>query len=140
MAGVKKVTDIIAEIAAASEEQASGIDQINTAVTQMDKMTQQNAALVEEAASAAESMNEQARAMGELIAFFHFSVGGGDRPPPHGPRDARPGAAAPARGLGGPRSAAARSLKVASAEAASSSASSGAANSNGKYDAEWKEF
>ena len=141
VAGVKKVSDIIAEINAASEEQASGIDQINSAVAQMDKTTQQNAAMVEEAASAAESMNEQARAMGELIAFFHFSAAGGDRPPPtaratRGRLAPRPHAVSEGRTAAAP----ARPLKVASAEAASSSASSGAANSNGKYDAEWKEF
>ncbi len=108
------------EINAASEEQASGIEQINSAVAQMDKTTQQNAAMVEEATAAAESMNEQARAMGELISFFHFSVGGDDRhrrrraratrgrvpPRPHAVSDGRTAAAAPAR-----------SLKVASAEA-----------------------
>ena len=73
---VKKVSDIIAEINAASEEQASGIDQINSAVAQMDKNTQQNAAMVEEAASAAESMTDQARAMGQLVAFFRLAEGG----------------------------------------------------------------
>jgi methyl-accepting chemotaxis protein len=141
VAGVKKVSDIIAEINAASEQQASGIDQINSAVAQMDKTTQQNAAMVEEAASAAESMNEQARAVGELIAFFHFNPGGGDRPPP--PARATRGRVPPrphAVSEGRSAAATARSLKVASAETSSSSASSDAANSNGKYDAEWKEF
>jgi len=67
---VKKVSDIIGEINAASEEQASGIDQINSAITSMDKGTQQNAAMVEEAAAAAESLSEQARGMSELVGFF----------------------------------------------------------------------
>ena len=67
---VKKVSDIIAEIAAASQEQSSGIEQVNKAVTQMDQVTQQNAALVEEAAAASESMDEQARGLSELITFF----------------------------------------------------------------------
>lgn len=67
---VKKVSDIIAEIAAAGQEQSSGIDQVNKAVMQMDEMTQQNAALVEEAASASESMEDQAKTLQELIAFF----------------------------------------------------------------------
>jgi methyl-accepting chemotaxis protein len=74
---VKKVSDIIGEINAASEEQASGIDQINSAVTSMDKGTQQNAAMVEEAAAAAESLSEQARGMSELVGFFKVS----DAPP-----------------------------------------------------------
>ncbi len=70
MESVKKVSDIVAEIAAASEEQASGIEQVNTAVTQMDSTTQQNAALVEEAASAAKSMEQQAQRLIADISFF----------------------------------------------------------------------
>ena len=67
---VKKVSDIIAEITVASDEQATGIDQINTAVTHMDRGTQENAALVEEAAAAATSLTDQARALTEQMAFF----------------------------------------------------------------------
>jgi methyl-accepting chemotaxis protein-1 (serine sensor receptor) len=69
---VKKVTDIVAEIAAASQEQSAGIDQVNHAVSQMDEMTQQNAALVEEAAAAARAMQEQANELARQVAFFHF--------------------------------------------------------------------
>ena len=68
---VKKVNDIIAEIAAASQEQSSGIEEVNKAISQMDEMTQQNAALVEEAASASESMEDQAKNMIELMRFFN---------------------------------------------------------------------
>ncbi len=67
---VKKVSDIIAEIAAASAEQASGIDQVGQAIMQLDEVTQQNAALVEEAAAASESMDEQAKSLNELVEFF----------------------------------------------------------------------
>jgi len=67
---VKKVSDIIAEIAAASQEQSTGIDQVNKAITQMDEVTQQNAALVEEAAAASESMDEQAKGLERLMNFF----------------------------------------------------------------------
>ena len=70
---VKKVSDIIAEIAAASQEQASGIEQVNKAIMQMDEMTQQNAALVEEAAAASEAMSEQSKGMSTLMDFFQFS-------------------------------------------------------------------
>ena len=70
VAGVKKVTDIVAEIAAASQEQAAGIEQVNRAVMQMDEMTQQNAALVEEAAAASRSMEEQAENLNELMGTF----------------------------------------------------------------------
>jgi len=67
---VKKVSDIIAEIAAASQEQSSGIDQVNKAIMQMDEVTQQNAALVEEAAAASESMDEQSKGLSQLMEFF----------------------------------------------------------------------
>ena len=68
--GVKKVSDIIAEIAAAAQEQSAGIEEVNKAITQMDEMTQQNAALVEEATAASESMNEEAKEMNNLMDFF----------------------------------------------------------------------
>jgi methyl-accepting chemotaxis protein len=70
---VKKVTDIVAEIAAASAEQSSGIDQVNHAVLQMDEMTQQNAALVEESAAAARAMHEQATELSRQVSFFRVS-------------------------------------------------------------------
>jgi methyl-accepting chemotaxis protein len=63
VAAVKKVSDIVAEIAAASAEQSSGIDQIGRAVSQMDEMTQQNAAMVEQAAAASKAIAEQTRAL-----------------------------------------------------------------------------
>jgi len=73
--GTQKVADIIAEIAAASQEQASGIDQVNNAITQMDNMTQDNAALVEEAAAASRSMQEQALQLTELMSYFRIESG-----------------------------------------------------------------
>ena len=68
---VKKVSDIIAEIAAASREQSAGIEQVNQAVMQMDEMTQQNAALVEEATAASQSMAEQARQLTTLMQRYN---------------------------------------------------------------------
>lgn len=73
---IKKVSDIVGEIAAASQEQASGIDQINRAITQMDEVTQQNASLVEEAAAAAESLDEQSQGLGRLMQQFTVIEGG----------------------------------------------------------------
>jgi methyl-accepting chemotaxis protein len=73
---VKKVTDIVAEIAAASHEQSAGIDQVNNAVMQMDEMTQQNAALVEEAAAAARAMHEQAGELTQQVGFFQLNESG----------------------------------------------------------------
>ena len=67
---VKKVADIVAEIAAASREQATGLDQVNTAVASMDEMTQRNAALVEETTAAAQSLANQANELAELARFF----------------------------------------------------------------------
>jgi methyl-accepting chemotaxis protein len=70
--GVKKVTDVVAEIAASSREQASGIEQVNKAVTSMDAVTQQNAALVEEASAAAQALTEQAANLTQLISRYRF--------------------------------------------------------------------
>jgi methyl-accepting chemotaxis protein len=67
---VKKVSDIVSEIAAATREQSVGIDQVNTAVTHLDQLTQQNAALVEEASAASRSMAEQARSLYQLVERF----------------------------------------------------------------------
>jgi len=67
---VQRVTDIMAEISAASQEQSAGIEQVNQTVTQMDETTQQNAALVEEATAAARAMEEQAEALAEAVAVF----------------------------------------------------------------------
>jgi methyl-accepting chemotaxis protein len=67
---VRRVTDLIGEIAAASEEQRTGIEQVNQAITQMDQVTQQNAALVEEAAAAADAMQEQAHQLAALVGTF----------------------------------------------------------------------
>ncbi|GAB6043787.1 methyl-accepting chemotaxis protein [Endothiovibrio diazotrophicus] len=67
---VKKVSEIVAEIAAASSEQSSGIEQVNRAITQMDSVTQQNAAMVEEMAAAAKSLEEQAATLQELVDNF----------------------------------------------------------------------
>ncbi|MBK1980386.1 methyl-accepting chemotaxis protein [Achromobacter xylosoxidans] len=72
VASVKRVTDIMGEIAAASQEQASGIEQVNRAVSQMDEVTQQNAALVEEAAAAAGSMQDQAHALVRAVGVFRL--------------------------------------------------------------------
>ena len=66
----KKVSDIIAEIAAAGQEQASGIDQINRAISQLESVTQQNAALVEEAAAASESMSNQSTSLQQMVTRF----------------------------------------------------------------------
>ncbi|MFN4115806.1 MAG: methyl-accepting chemotaxis protein [Inhella sp.] len=70
VAGVQRVSDIIGEISAAAREQSEGIESVNHTVSQLDQATQQNAALVEQSAAAAESLKDQARRLGETIAIF----------------------------------------------------------------------
>ncbi|MCV6612550.1 MAG: methyl-accepting chemotaxis protein [Amphritea sp.] len=71
VSSVKQVSDIVAEIAAASQEQSIGIEQVNKAIMQLEQVTQQNAALVEEAAASSEAMSDQARGLNSLIGFFN---------------------------------------------------------------------
>ena len=72
VASVQRVTDIIGEISAASREQSAGLGQVNAAVTHLDQMTQQNAALVEQSAAAAESLREQASRLAGLVSTFRL--------------------------------------------------------------------
>jgi len=76
---VKRVTDIIAEITAASQEQASGIDQVNTSIMHMDQTTQQNAALVEETTAASQSMRAQSQALMKQVKSFKINVSEGQK-------------------------------------------------------------
>jgi len=70
VASVKRVTDIVGEISSASQEQSDGIEQVNRAITQMDETTQQNAALVEQAAAAAQSLQDQASTLTQVVSVF----------------------------------------------------------------------
>jgi len=72
MSSIKKVSDIVAEIAAASREQSAGIEQVNRAVMQMDELTQQNAALVEQATAASQAMAEQARDLNQMLELYQL--------------------------------------------------------------------
>ncbi|HET9107180.1 MAG TPA: methyl-accepting chemotaxis protein [Steroidobacteraceae bacterium] len=158
VAAVKKVSDIVAEIAAASREQSSGIEQVNRAVMQMDELTQQNAALVEEATAASQAMAEQVRGLNEMLARFRVQMQESGEPmsapapasrtiaaPSSGTRIERRGANRPWAGRG----AAARSPKqtAAPAEPARPAAAAPAtpARGNGTLgadggDSEWQEF
>jgi methyl-accepting chemotaxis protein len=73
VASVQRVTDVIGEITAASGEQSDGIAQVNVAVNQLDQMTQQNAALVEQSTAAAESLKDQARKLSDTVSVFKIS-------------------------------------------------------------------
>jgi methyl-accepting chemotaxis protein-1 (serine sensor receptor) len=80
VAQVKRVADLIAEISAATIEQTSGIGQVSDAVSQLDQVTQQNAALVEESAAAADSLRQQASRLAEVVAVFKLDDGAAGQP------------------------------------------------------------
>jgi methyl-accepting chemotaxis protein len=75
VASIGRVTAIIAEINARSSEQTQGVGQINSAISQLDQMTQQNAALVEESTAAAESLKDQAHTLNQIMARFRLATG-----------------------------------------------------------------
>ncbi|ATQ75511.1 hypothetical protein CR152_14015 [Massilia violaceinigra] len=93
VSSVKRVTDIMADISLASQEQTAGIEQVNLAIGQMDQATQQNAALVEQAAAAASSLNGEAASLTQVVGVFVLAEGAARVPAPA----ARVKAAAPAR-------------------------------------------
>jgi uncharacterized phage infection (PIP) family protein YhgE len=82
LGSIKKVDEIVSDIATASAEQSSGIDQVNIALTQMDEVTQQNSALVEQNAAAAKALEQQSLAMDERVSFFQLGEDVGDKAPP----------------------------------------------------------
>ncbi|MES2116206.1 MAG: methyl-accepting chemotaxis protein, partial [Pseudomonadota bacterium] len=75
VASVQRVTAMIGEIATASAEQRDGIEQVSTAISQMDNVTQQNAALVEQAAAAADALQQQAASLNEAVSIFKLNEG-----------------------------------------------------------------
>ena len=125
---VKRVSDIIAEITAASQEQASGIEQVGQAVTQVDQVTQQNAALVEQSAAAAESMRDQAAAMAQTVGVF--VVDGAATLPPGG-TSLKP---APTNGSGS------KALHASRPTPASARTASAKAPAMSTSEDEWEEF
>jgi methyl-accepting chemotaxis protein len=74
---VQRVSDMIGQISASANEQSEGISHVNLAVSELDQMTQQNAALVEESAAAAESLREQAQRLAQVVSTFKLSATGG---------------------------------------------------------------
>ncbi|MFS2138100.1 methyl-accepting chemotaxis protein [Duganella sp. Dugasp56] len=121
VASVRRVTDIMSEIANASQEQSAGIEQVNVSIIEMDSMTQQNAALVEEAAAAAQSLQDQAAELSRVVSIFKL-VEGEERvtAPVYQPAAAKAvvkpiTARAPVKKLAAAPAAAAKPKKVASA-------------------------
>jgi methyl-accepting chemotaxis protein len=128
---VKKVTDVMAEIASSSREQASGIEQVNKAITMMDEVTQQNAALVEEASAAAQALTEQASNLTQLISRYEVGEGSAEVAPHSA---ARPATAAPATERRGPnRPLTGKKRPVAVPKPAAAAAPAGA-------EEQWKDF
>ncbi len=149
VSGVQRVTDIIGEISAAASEQSGGIGQVNQAVTQLDQMTQQNAALVEESAAAAASMREQAARLAEAVATFRIGADTPAAPAPApvaaAPRPAPKSAAAPAAAAPAAAAAAApaapmppRAAAAPTAKPAAVAAPVAAGSANG--DSDWESF
>ena len=79
VSAIQRVSDIVAEISSASQEQSSGVQQVGDAVSQMDQATQQNAALVEESAAAAENLRSQAQQLVQAVSVFR-TANDGTRP------------------------------------------------------------
>ncbi len=118
---VRRVNDIISEIANASDEQRAGIEQVNAAITQMDEATQQNAALVEQAAAASASMQEQAAQLAEVVSVFKLDGAAAlvrpvlaRKPAPVVARAPAPRAAAPRKAIASARPAPAKQSAAAS--------------------------
>jgi methyl-accepting chemotaxis protein len=128
VASIKKVAEIVADIAVASNQQATGIDQINVALTQMDEVTQQNSALVEENAATAKTLEQQSGAMSESVGAFKLKemAAAAAAPAPVKVLKRAPSEAAPAKRAAPARRAAPRTQ--------------GALALAEKSDAEWKEF
>jgi methyl-accepting chemotaxis protein len=114
VSAIRRVTDIMSEISAASAEQSQGVGQVGDSVSQMDKVTQQNAALVEESAAAADSLRQQAEALVQAVAVFRLAHGEAARSTPSRAlqRPAKP-APAPRAAPAKPQSAAPRARPAA---------------------------
>jgi len=136
---VKKVSDIVAEIAAASREQSSGIEQVNKAVMQMDEMTQQNAALVEQATAASQSMADQARDLTVMMEKYQIDDSSPGLSVARAPAVAKaaPKAVPERRGPNRPFAVKPAAPKAPAAQPQKVAPSRSAANGN---DADWREF
>jgi methyl-accepting chemotaxis protein len=135
VSSIKRVTDIMGEISAASSEQSQGVAQVGEAITQMDQVTQQNAALVEESAAAAESLKTQAEQLVQAVAVFKLA---------HGEATMTPAAVAPAfverRGAERAKNVTRPKFGAAKAKAAAPAATAGAATAKTGTDGDWASF
>jgi methyl-accepting chemotaxis protein len=136
VASVKKVSDIVAEIAAASREQSAGIGQVNQAVLQMDELTQQNAALVEQATSASQAMAHEAHALHEMMGAYQL----GDRVRSHTASVTRVAAKPAASAAGNTNEQPAPRSERRSVPRSRASGSAQVAAAAAEGDSEWQEF
>jgi methyl-accepting chemotaxis protein len=135
VAAVGKVSELIAEIAAASQEQSSGIEQVNTAITQMDRVVQQNASLVEEATAATESMKDQAGSLLQMVSRFELGTGQHAEDRPHAAAPAPAAVARPVREMAPPAP-----IRLRGAPEVPSGFAALAAPAKASANGEWKEF
>ncbi|MEW6021545.1 MAG: methyl-accepting chemotaxis protein [Pseudomonadota bacterium] len=144
VASVKRVTDIMGEIANASAEQSAGIEQVNMSIIEMDSMTQQNAALVEEAAAAAQSLQDQAGELARVVSIFKLIEGeeGAAPAPVAAPVASVPAVRAPAARTAQPARPALKkpAAKAAAAPAASATAAKPKKAPVSAGNDEWEEF
>ena len=148
VASVRRVTDVVAEISAASNEQSDGIEQINHAIVQMDEVTQQNAALVEQAAAAAQSLQEQSGRLVETVSIFKLSSHETPRAQPARkpvpPKaSSKPVAAAPAAPAAPAKAAVAASApapKALPAKPAASASAKAGSKAMAADDGDWEQF
>ncbi|WP_157572555.1 methyl-accepting chemotaxis protein [Nevskia soli] len=135
---VKRVTDIMAEITAASQEQSQGIEQVNQTITQMDEVTQQNAALVEEATASARSMEEQAEGLSHSVSQFKVEEAAAEMSRPGRPAATvvplpRPAASSSSRDVR-------KLVRAKNPPPRHNGAARVAAQESAKQDEQWKEF
>jgi PAS domain S-box-containing protein len=138
VSSVQRVTDIMGEISAASSEQSAGIDQVNNAITSMDEVTQQNAALVEEAAAAAESLVEQAASLMDTVGAFRLAGGGNAYANQLSSRSTKPAESVERRAINSPMRSSAPATK--STTKSQSKPASNVIAKSGTDDGEWEEF
>jgi methyl-accepting chemotaxis protein len=139
---IRKVNDIMSEISAATQEQVSGIEQVNEAVSQMDTVSQQNAALVEQSAAASESMQDQARALVQVVGMFRIDqAGAAPEAPGAGVRRVSAPASPAAKRLAPPAKVSApQALSVRKPSAQKPSALPEGGASDAGHDVDWEEF
>ena len=136
---VRRVTDIMSEIASASQEQSAGIEQVNLSIIEMDGMTQQNAALVEQSAAAAQSLQDQAAELSHVVSIFKL-VEGEEKPAAYVPAPAAVAPVAARKPAPALRPVKSLTRKVAPAAPAATPAPRKAAAASSTSNDEWEEF